>query len=814
MARIWYVVGRRLLDHGRTAALAVVAVTVLLAGGLIRLEFETSQASLLAEENEAYQVSLRYQEQFGGEPMIVLLTGPVTELVEPGNLAELQALEAELRATGRFAAVLGPATALQLAQDQLGVAPAMLGRASEREQAAAKDDDTRQQVAAEYTAMLLGEAERLGAAGEHSLDNPAFARFLLTEADGSIRAALGDNFPDAGHALLVVRLPGNASIADQGVLADEVREIVARHPIAGFDVLATGPPVLLKEINDYLQTGMATLGGLAAAAMVVLLWLVFRARWRLLSLGAVVVGLVWAFGALGYLGIPLSMVTISGLPILLGLGVDFAVQTHNRFEEELREGRSSDAAARAVMRHMAPPLTIAMGAAVAGFLALQLSTVPMVDDFGILLALGMVVMVIEAIVVTTGLLLWREQQRSTPAGHPGDGVLDRFARRSARLSPRWAIPVAAVGLMIGAAGLAVEGTTPIQTDPEAWVGEDADSVRELVELRAGTGFSSELGFLIEADDVTSTEVSTWIDTYARRQLDRHGDALIRPSSLGSIVSAVTRSAPVAEDVDDLLSVAPRDVVTTFVSDDHRSANLIFPIAPLSLSEREDLLDEMIADLDPPAGVTATPSGLAVLGIELVNALEANRQVLTLAALGLVALWLLAVYRRLTMALLPLVPVVMAVGASALAIDLLGLELTPLTTVSGPLAIAITTEFSVLLLARFVEEREAGADPAAAVDQAARRIGRAFLASGLTLLGGFVVLAFSPMPLLFDFGVVVAIDVALALVCVLVVLPPLLRATASRLPAGRKPAPTFGEAISEPPLQPRIPAIHRTEGTTS
>jgi predicted RND superfamily exporter protein len=191
---------------------------------------------------------------------------------------------------------------------------------------------------------------------------------------------------------------------------------------------------------------------------------------------------------------------------------------------------------------------------------------------------------------------------------------------------------------------------------------------------------------------------------------------------------------------------------------------------------------MVADLDPPAGVSATPSGLVVIGIELVNALEANRQVLTLTALGLVALWLLVVYRRPVLVLLPLIPVITAVGASGLAIDLLGLELTPLTTVSGPLAIAITTEFSVLLLARFLEERRAGAEPGEAVERAVTRIGRAFLASGLTLLGGFAVLAFSPMPLLLDFGVVVALDVALALISVLVVLPPLLRTAARWLPA--------------------------------
>jgi predicted RND superfamily exporter protein len=141
-----------------------------------------------------------------------------------------------------------------------------------------------------------------------------------------------------------------------------------------------------------------------------------------------------------------------------------------------------------------------------------------------------------------------------------------------------------------------------------------------------------------------------------------------------------------------------------------------------------------------------------------------------------------VYRRPSRALLPLVPVVFAVGASSLAIRLLGLELTPLTTVSAPLAIAITTEFSVLLAAGFHQELVRGVGADAALARAARRIGGAFVASGLTLLGGFVVLALAPMPLLVDFGVIVGIDVALALVSVLVVLPPLLRRSAGPVPA--------------------------------
>ena len=49
----------------------------------------------------------------------------------------------------------------------------------------------------------------------------------------------------------------------------------------------------------------------------------------------ILIGVIWAFGLAGYLGIPLSLVTIAGLPVMLGIGIDYAIQMHARVEEEV-----------------------------------------------------------------------------------------------------------------------------------------------------------------------------------------------------------------------------------------------------------------------------------------------------------------------------------------------------------------------------------------------------------------------------------------------------------------------------------------------
>ena len=56
---------------------------------------------------------------------------------------------------------------------------------------------------------------------------------------------------------------------------------------------------------------------------------------------------------------------------------------------------------------------------------------------------------------------------------------------------------------------------------------------------------------------------------------------------------------------------------------------------------------------------------------------------------------------------------------------------------------------------------------------ASRTGRAFIVSALTAIAGVAVIATSSLPLLRDFGLVVTLNIAVALLSALVILPPLL-----------------------------------------
>ena len=127
------------------------------------------------------------------------------------------------------------------------------------------------------------------------------------------------------------------------------------------------------------------------------------------------------------------------------------------------------------------------------------------------------------------------------------------------------------------------------------------------------------------------------------------------------------------------------------------------------------------------------------------------------------------------ALLSLVPVLdRRRRRVAVALAILNLKLSPMTAVAGPLVVAACTEFTSLILLRFVEERRRGLSPEEAVERDGVRIpAEPFIVSALTAIAGVAVIATSSLPLLRDFGALVAMNVAVALLSALVVLPPLL-----------------------------------------
>ena len=494
-------------------------------------------------------------------------------------------------------------------------------------------------------------------------------------------------------------------------------------------------------------------------------------------------------------------------------------------------------AARLAASGGGPAIATACLATAAGFLALQLSPTPMVRGFGLLLVGGVAIAFGVAFVAGFAALglrrgagspggqpqgagapgvppdagffaseffgrpsrwLGRKRGRRVAPGHP---ALPPSMRRVLALAGTRPQVVLAVGLGLAIVGWGLGTQIETQTDIRKLAPQKVEAVEELNELQDATGVSGELDARITAPDLTDPATIRWMAAFKRRALRAGGFAGNQPScqeaevcpgpalsdfvtgggltasSEGPLTRKSIQAALKQIPAYDLRQVATVDPKTGLPAG---TALVGFGIRAQSLDSQQELIERIRGAAGepgtkggPPPGVRVELAGLPVIAAQAASDLDSSRYLLTAVGLLAVALVLLLVYRSWTRALVPLAPIVMATGWSALVLWLTRIPLNPMSAALGALTIAIATEFSVILAARFRQERAAGRDLDAALEATYSRTGAAVLASGVTAVAGFAVLIASDVGMLREFGLVTVVDLSVALLGVMVALPAVL-----------------------------------------
>ncbi len=160
----------------------------------------------------------------------------------------------------------------------------------------------------------------------------------ILSKDSPILAAI---LPDRSHTMLSIELPVSLTEGEQGELYQETE---GQMQLAGFPadtrLTVTGQPALMNSITGEMAKSNGPILLLAGFLMIVALLLTFnQVKWSLLPIPIVFLGVGWTFGAMGLLHIPFTMVSMSAFPVLIGIGIDYAIQFQNRINEEFNPHR-------------------------------------------------------------------------------------------------------------------------------------------------------------------------------------------------------------------------------------------------------------------------------------------------------------------------------------------------------------------------------------------------------------------------------------------------------------------------------------------
>jgi uncharacterized protein len=745
--------------------------------------------------------------------------------------------------------VFGPATFLYLSttgiqqalQGQIGGAAQQARAAAEqaRKRAAKQGASTAQQqhaanaaaqsVLGQFQQSLIQVALQYGITSIPRLDDPNFvSRVVFDESKpaGTPKERFGYLFPSRDAAQIIVRLRPDLTDAQRHEAIGLFKQAVddPRFKLTDGSYIVTGAPVVVDAGARELRNQTLLLLGVAGLVMALTLLFILPKPLRLLPLGVAMSAGAMTLGLVALFGGSLTVGAIAMLPVLVGLAVDYAIQFQARFNESRVAGTPPGRAVAAAAAGGGPVIGAACLATIAGFAVFALSPSPLVRSFGLLLVIGVALAFVVALtggLAALGLSAWRGSAPAatdTAATRRTAGVTSRLQKAGvASIAMALASPrrVLAAGMLLAVCGWVASAGTGVETDIRDLAPSNLKALDDLNQLEKETGISGDVNVTIQAKDPTDPAVISWAEGYQQRVLARHGFSGDNPSCANAQIcpalsltdffggaSASSSSATSTQSVGDvhaLVQALPCFISQIVISHQGEcnpsggtpigdTADVAFGIRVQPLSDQQDLIDDIRAQIDPPggpsppAGTTVELAGLPVLAAEANTDLSHSRWWLPLAGLAAVGIVLGAIYRSARRAVVPLIPVLMATGWSGLVVAALGVSLNPMSATLGALVIAVATEFSVILSARYVSERRAGLSVGEALRQTYLRTGAAVLASGVTAIAGFAVLAIAGLPLLDDiglisvapvlrdFGLVTVADLLVALAGVMLVLP--------------------------------------------
>ncbi|WP_251342622.1 efflux RND transporter permease subunit [Haloplanus halophilus] len=663
-------------------------------------------------------------------------------------------------------------------------------------------------------------------------------------SEAKIERVLGT--PDVAFVQVVFE-PGLTQPEERPIYTEALAaEEWARFP-AGVDVIVTGSAAFSAQLSELIGQSTNQLLGLAVGLMIVALFFLFRGvRLRLLPIVAVFTGVLYTFGAIGYAGIPNSTLTSSVFPILIGLGIDYSVQFHERYEEELESAPPEEALPRA-LSGIGPPVFVAMLAAALGFGATWISTLgtpafvwfAQTSIFGVLLTFLAGIIVLLPILTLyarfrrrgLGELGLRELADGGVDGPPGGdgtadddgstnegdrgvdgpdpdaddervGLLGRTLGRVSRTLAANPGVVLLVALLLMGAGFQAGQGLETMADTEEFVPQDLPAYVDLQQFRAVTGGGTAVQYdvLVTGSDLTHPAVLEWMEQFEQVAV---GAPLIRgvdtPASLVAEHNGGEIPATQAG-VERVLADVPERERAQYYND---GVAHITVVGAQDMTTGETLsfisnVRETIRFSNPPPGVDVTLTGTAAITPPSVVEQIESRNVTTGLGVLFVFGLLLAYYRNLVKAVAPLVPMVFVIGWQNLYMAALSIPVSPLGASLGAMSVGIGAEYTIIVMERYYEEKaQSGVSNLDAVETAATRVGKAISVSGMTTVFGFSALTLSPFPILGDFGYLTVGVIFLTLVAALATLPPtliVLDGVAERL------APLFGERTADPDPQ--------------
>jgi len=251
-----------------------------------------------------------------------------------------------------------------------------------------------------------------------------------------------------GRLYLVSAQPRSTNVTAQAV--ERLRELAqeTQAEVPGINVGITGEPVL--EYDEMAQSQKDTTVATVIALVVVALIFIYGYQETGRPIKAtlcLLVGLAYTMGFTTLTVGHLNILTITFLPMLIGLAIDFGVHLVTRYEEELRHGRNEHEAMQKAMVYTGLGIFTGCLTTAVAFLAMGVTNFKGIQEMGIISGCGLMICLVPMMTLLPVLLL-RGHQNEIDHAHV------THEERRARIERIWLDrPYRVIGLTVALCGL-------------------------------------------------------------------------------------------------------------------------------------------------------------------------------------------------------------------------------------------------------------------------------------------------------------------------------------------------------------------------
>ena len=591
-----------------------------------------------------------------------------------------------------------------------------------------------------------------------------------------------------------------------------VRSVIDAHRSSAVLHLG-GFPMIADDMITYVRSDLVVFGVGVLVFLVVVLTVIFgQPRWVLLPLLSCFYASVIMLGLLGLIGWEVTVISSNFLALMLIITISMNIHLTVRYRQLQRDQPDAEHVelVSSTLRRMVWPCLYTALTTIIGFSSLVFSNIKPVQDFGWMMSAGLSVAFLTSFSVFPVVLLTLGKPRGIPPHTRGFALTARLATVTDRYGS--AILVVAVLLVI-ASGVGISRLT-VENSFIDYFREDTEIFRgmKLIDDKLGGTTTFEVLLNLDAnrfadpsedgDDEFEDEFEDWnIDVasgpeywftpYKIDRIKEVHDYLEGLPPVGKVLSLASLIR-VAEDLNDGREFDGIELSVLYrrLPDDIRS-NLIAPYVSFEHDEariqgrirdsreglrRNELLEEIHDGLRTRFGLTerdVTVTGALVLYNNMLQSLFRS-QISSLGAVMIgIALMFLLLFRSPSLAVIGIVPNLLAAGAVLGLMGLVGIPLDVMTITIAAITIGIAVDNSIHYIYRFREEFPQTGDYTETLHACHTSIGRAVLYTSMTVIFGFSILMLSNFLPTIYFGALTGLAMAIALLAALTLLPKLI-----------------------------------------